>query len=474
VPSRLGARRQSDASEHQSRLLHRPSKALPTLPGTREPVDGQAQHPAANRLPVRQRASQAGTQSVSARKCNRGCCAAIAGAAKGTGSPELLANGPQSAPRMIPRVIDVDLPGVWNDKCSARRGMRRTTVQVVLSTEEFELFRQLLWRESGLYVGAGRQEFFRLAVVDRVAALAASSFREYYEFITSCPEGQREIQSLIDAVTVGETYFFRNERQFDWLRMRLLPQLVQQRPSGSKVLNVWSAGCATGEEPYSLAIALLESLPFPENWQISILASDVNQKFLEQAAEGVYGSRAVRLVPPAWLNKYFRRQDGNWHVKDELKRIVRFTYHNLSADPFTLPGMQDLEILFCRNVMIYFPLPTATAIVSQLADCVNTGGRLFLGDTETLWQISDRFTPEPFSRAVVYRKGVDRPGADTAPFILFQESIGQPTAASVAQPLRKQRPQVPARALGAPESGGWLATPGGCSDWPGASAAPGC
>jgi len=272
-----------------------------------------------------------------------------------------------------------------------------------LSPREFELFQRLLIEESGLFFDSERQSLLRSGLDARMAERDIGSVDEYYQFLRYNPEGSLEIKSLIDLVTIGETYFFRNEPQFAVLREHLFPAIAIERPNGWKTLRIWSAACSTGEEPYSIAMMLLETLPNPETWEISILATDVNRDHLQRAQEAVYGMRSVRNVPLEWREKYFIERDGGYVLKDIVKRMVRFEYHNLVKDSFAQPGMQDVDFLFCRNVTIYFSLETTRQVMEQFAQCLHRNGHLFIGDAETLWQVCDKFSPVEFPHTFVYR-----------------------------------------------------------------------
>jgi len=281
-------------------------------------------------------------------------------------------------------------------------------VIVDLATREFELFQTLLLEESGLFFEMDRQGLLRSALTDRMTARQIKTPHEYYQLVRNPVDGPGEIKALIDLVTVGETYFFRNQPHFDALRRSILPQLIEQRLSGSRSITIWSAACSTGEEPYSLAMLLLETLPHAESWNISLLATDVNREHLRRAREAVYGARAVRNVPPAWLEKYFEQRDGSHFLREQVKRLVRFGHHNLVRDPYSLPGMQHVDLVFCRNVTIYFTLDVTRRVMGHFAECLADGGCLFIGDAETLWQVSDKFAPVEFPHTFIYQHATRR------------------------------------------------------------------
>ncbi len=272
-----------------------------------------------------------------------------------------------------------------------------------LSKPDFELFQRLLVDEIGIHFDHERQGLLRVRLGERMAARRIQSVREYFDLIQSVPEGRHELRTLVDLVTVGETHFFRNQAQFDALTKQLLPALIRERAGRDQRIAIWSAACSTGDEPYSIAIALLETLPNPETWNISLLASDVNRGHLKLAQEAVYGPRAVRNAPPVLRSKYFVEHHGSYALADSVKRLVHFRQHNLVKGDYAQPDMQQLDFIFCRNVIIYFPVEVIRRMLENLARCLAPGGYLFVGDAETLWNITDRFEPVEFPNAFGYR-----------------------------------------------------------------------
>ena len=286
-----------------------------------------------------------------------------------------------------------------------------------LSGSEFKLLQNLLVQESGLLVAADRQETLRSVLLERMEHHRFSTVGEYYRLLTSDLRNGAEIKCFIELLTIGETYFFRSFPQFHALEQKVLAPLIQERLRGPRTLTLWSAGCSTGEEPYSLAILLLETLPFPETWVISLLATDVNREAIKKAQQAVYSSRSVHDIPEPWLKKYFTRQGDKYHLHENVKRMVRFRYLNLAKDPFTQPGMRLVDALFCRNVMIYFPLDVTKRIIAQFREALCDGGYFFIGGAETLWQISDQFSQVEFANALLYRKENVTVTQDAEPFI---------------------------------------------------------
>lgn len=274
-----------------------------------------------------------------------------------------------------------------------------------LSTEDFSLFQRLLIETSGLYFPIDRSQPLHLALWERIQRRGYESYREYYQFLKFHPEGRFELRELLDLITIGETYFFRNKAQFEVLLRYVLPEIVQRKrniPCPS--LRVWSAGCSGGDEAYSIAIAILESGLLEEGWEISILGTDINRNALKRAKEGVYKERNISQLPRDYLDKYFDLQGTTYRLKDRVKAMVQFEYHNLVSDPYIHDGMREIGILFCRNVIIYFESQTTQRVMEHFYNCLSPMGYLFLGHTETLWQISDKFERVEFPQAFIYQK----------------------------------------------------------------------
>jgi len=308
----------------------------------------------------------------------------------------------------------------------------------ILSDAEFKVFQNLLIQESGIYIAVDRQETLKLVIAERMEFNRLTSVVDYLRLLTKDLRQGVELKCFIELLTIGETYFFRCLPQFHALQQKVLIPLIHERFSTSRTLTLWSAGCSTGEEPYSLAISLLETLPAPETWTISLLATDVNREAIRKAQIGVYNARSVHDIPPAWLKKYFTLQGNKYSVHEKVKRMVHFEYFNLAKDSFARPDRQGVDVLFCRNVMIYFPLTVTKRIIDHFYNALCEGGYFFIGGAETLWQISDRFTQVEVSDALVYRKeapaAIVGSGEKENPITLFA-GAGSPSCRRVSRSL---------------------------------------
>jgi chemotaxis protein methyltransferase CheR len=277
----------------------------------------------------------------------------------------------------------------------------------VLTDEEFARLRLLLSRAAGLVFDETRRESLAYSITERLRATGETSVSAYLDLVQS--SGSPERQELLDEVTIQETHFFRNPPQVRALRAHVVPELVRAAAAGTKRLRIWSAGCSTGEEPYTIAMLLRELLPSTAGWDVQVVATDVSAKALDAARAGTYGARSVQLATPEERSRFFTElPDGRYEVRPEVRELVTFTHHNLVTDPLPFAADERLDLVLCRNVTIYFSRETTRALVSRLHTGLRDGGYLFLGHSETLWQISDEFRLVALgsgdSAAYVYRR----------------------------------------------------------------------
>ena len=280
-----------------------------------------------------------------------------------------------------------------------------------LSDAEYAATAETLVRLAGLEFDHSRRAALSAIVRERVEACGRPDVVGYLDLVRS-PGGAAERQALLNAVTIQETHFFRNLPQIEALREAVLPELIERARTGRRPLTIWSAGCSTGEEPYTLAMVLLDLMGSADSVPVRILGTDVSSSALEVAERGVYSGRTVELADPAAARRWFEPgPNGTWTVRPEVRSLVEFRLQNLITDP---PPFAPAEVDFvvCRNVTIYFARDTTRALVQLFHRTMNHGGYLLLGHAETLWQISDAFSLVPVGEAFVYRKDVRpvRPG----------------------------------------------------------------
>jgi chemotaxis protein methyltransferase CheR len=230
--------------------------------------------------------------------------------------------------------------------------------------------------------------------------LGIRSGYEYYCLVKHSQGRLQELLSLLDILMICETSFFRNQPQFDLLKQVVLPELIDKKErAGARLIRVWSAGCSTGQEPYSAVIAMLETLPDPESWTIRVFASDLSFTALERAQCGIYREDQLKGIEEPAIARYFRTENGHYAVTDALKRRVIFDYHNLKHDN----GLRGLDMVFCRNVMIYFDTDEQRRLVTRFGNCLVPGGYLFLGHAESLQGLSNRFGMVHRNKGIAYR-----------------------------------------------------------------------
>jgi chemotaxis protein methyltransferase CheR len=300
-------------------------------------------------------------------------------------------------------------------------GSRPTT----LTAEQFGRLRDLLADYSGVYLDSARQRVLEVGLTQRL--YTTGDDLASYERRLSGAGGRDVLRQLAELVLNHETFFFRNVPHLRALREVLLPELHRRKPSSSPI-RIWSAGCATGEEPYSLAITALETLGTPLPRPIEIWATDLSEPALRRASAGVYRGRAIGNLPADLLQRYFRPQGDAYVVGEQLRSLVRFdTLNLLEAFPDRARGV---DMIFCQNVTIYFQLETCRRLIGRFYDCLPEDGLLFLGFSETLWNVFDRFRSQEVAGAYVYYKESEK---------LPPAAPSKPAATRQPQPVRASR-----------------------------------
>lgn len=266
----------------------------------------------------------------------------------------------------------------------------------------------LLYRHTGILVPGNRRPFVERRVLERMRATGAGTLPAYLGRLKADAEG--EVQLFVNAFTVNETYFFREEHQLRCLTASLLRPLTAGRAPDDPI-RIWSMPCATGEEPYSIAIWLLEHWPEVDDWEIEIVGSDIDTRALAAAEAGRYGARALMRLPPALVARYFIREEGPaggdvWRILPELRGSVRFTRRNL-VDAAGMAQEGRFDVVFCRNVLIYFDDASRRRAADILFSSLRPGGFLCLGHTESMARIPSRFRTRRFPDAIVYQRPED-------------------------------------------------------------------
>jgi chemotaxis protein methyltransferase CheR len=261
--------------------------------------------------------------------------------------------------------------------------------------------------------------------LERVVRSASKEFgaadpEAFIQWLLSSPLTREQIDILASHLTISETYFWREPAVFEALGEKILPELIRSREKGERRLRIWSAGCSTGEEPYSIAIALRRVLPAPDDWTITILATDINPRVLHKAAVGVYGQWSFRNAPQ-WLREgCFRpREDGKLEILPKIRKMVTFAYLNLAEDiyPSSLNNTNAMDVIFCRNVLMYFSPERAQQIGQSLHLSLVEGGWLMVGASELSQHLFPQFSAVHCRGTIVYRRGPESPEPAVAPSI---------------------------------------------------------
>jgi chemotaxis protein methyltransferase CheR len=274
---------------------------------------------------------------------------------------------------------------------------------IAVATELLVELAALLKERVGLHIRQDGHSALKIALSARLDELKASvpDVATYVRLLRS-ETGDDELRRLLPLVTVGKTSFFRDERQFRALEA-LFPSLLRRARGGGRPVSIWSAGCATGEEPYSIAMTAAETGGEPE--QVEILATDVNPEAVAFAARGGYDPRRVKDIPASLLERYFDRDGDQHHVRAHLRRFIRaIRTHNLVSTVFPRPEGGGWDVIFCRNVIIYFDTPTTQGVLTQFHNALAPGGYLFLGHAESLARVTSAFLPIRFQGAIVYQR----------------------------------------------------------------------
>jgi chemotaxis protein methyltransferase CheR len=275
-----------------------------------------------------------------------------------------------------------------------------------LSDPAYLKIRDLIYRTSGIYQPEEKLYLLASRCARRMSEIGVKTPAEYLEHLTRRGNQETELRLLLNEITIGETYMFRSPPQLEALRTVILPQLVSAKSAlGFRRLRLWSAGCSTGEEPYTLAMFLLEESPkLLAGWTFDILAIDLNDRSLATAKEGIYGEYALRNTTDLLRRKYFKPHDEKrLQVTDQLKSLVRFDRVNLNDDS-KMTFLKGMDLIFCCNVLIYFDLASKRRVIQHFYANLLPGGYLFLGQAESLHQVDSRFQLMHFPGAIGYWK----------------------------------------------------------------------
>ncbi|MEO0274674.1 MAG: protein-glutamate O-methyltransferase CheR [candidate division WOR-3 bacterium] len=276
------------------------------------------------------------------------------------------------------------------------------TDEIVISDQDFEKFKEYFYRKTGIMFDQSKRYFVDRRLIERIKATGHTCFKNYFIFLRFEASG-KELQNLINVLTVNETYFFREEYQFQTMVKRMLPEIISRKKKGD-LIRIWSIPSSTGEEPYSIAIYLLEHWKQLDQWDVEIISSDIDTEVIEKAKRGIYSERSVKSLPDDILKKYFNPLgNGYFKISDELISAVEFTRVNL-VDKFETKRYRGFDIVFCRNLLIYFDDASRKLAAENIYDALNPGGFVCLGHSESMSRISPIFQVRKFPEAIVYQK----------------------------------------------------------------------
>ncbi|MBW6468814.1 MAG: tetratricopeptide repeat protein [Coriobacteriia bacterium] len=309
-----------------------------------------------------------------------------------------------------------------------------------LTAEQGERFREYIHEHSGIHLDDGRTDALRISLMTRATRFCHESLDHYYELLVA---DEAEFRELMNLITINETSFFRFPAQFDALRTFVVPEILDTRSPALGSFRTWSAGCSTGEEPYSIAMTLLDAGIDSLGHHAEVLGTDVSTHALERAKAGIYTPRSLLNVPHEIVTRYFEPTATGHRVTDPVRDVVDFRYQNLIKEPYPSALMGNWDVIFCRNVTIYFRIESTRRVVESLFERLNPGGYLFIGHSETLTGISDRFETVEVGGVFLHRK----PTAAVRVSVPERPQSARAVAAAGA-------PQFPARAVepGAPAS----------------------
>jgi chemotaxis protein methyltransferase CheR len=291
-------------------------------------------------------------------------------------------------------------------------------VATQLSEPELKLLQALVYQECGMHFDERRAHFLQDRLQRRLKECRLDSFYSYYRLLIS-QEGKQELSRLLENLTVNETSFFRNKAQLDLFHKHILDEILRAKQArGEMFLRVWSAGCSTGQEPYTIAMMVADSLAYqhlrspasvenvwpkpliPSPWKVEILASDINYQVLRAGQEGIYAEHHMNSVDYNYRLRYFDKVGERYAIKKALKEFIHFDFHNLKTE--YLPQRND--VIFCRNVMMYFDEAEQRRLVEKFARCLNPGGYLLVGHAESLLGLTDKFTMIYKDSGTAYQK----------------------------------------------------------------------
>ncbi len=274
---------------------------------------------------------------------------------------------------------------------------------ITIGDAEFDRICDFLYRRTGMIFGEVKRHYVDRRLRERIEASGHDSFRDYFTMMLADTD---EYERLVSSFTINETYFYREEYQFRCLTTSVLPLVTQHKRRGDTI-RLWSLPCATGEEPYSIAIWLLENWASVDDWQVEIVGSDIDTTALRTAAAGLYGARSLMRLPTSVTDRYFTRaEDGHFQLIPDLCSSIRFTRVNV-MDRAAMAAHGRFDVILCRNMLIYFDDKSRREAIGNMYDCLVDGGFIFLGHAESMSRVSSLFQVRRFDETILYQKNTE-------------------------------------------------------------------
>lgn len=284
--------------------------------------------------------------------------------------------------------------------------------EYLMSDEEFRLVRDLVYDHCGIFFNNESKYLLEKRLSRRLVLLNLASYKDYYHLLKYDIRKDQELSDLMDLLTTNETYFFREDFQLKAFTDEIIPEVVAlKEKKGDRTLRIWSAGCSTGEEPYTIGM-LLMGISRLRGWRVEIIGTDISQRVLQQARKGVYGKSSFRATDTKYVERFFREENGNYRINDEIRELVTISQLNL-FDHRRLALLGNMDIIFCRNVIIYFDLPAKKKVIETFHNSLHPSGFLLLGHSESLMNISTLFTLRHFKNDMVYQRPLPASGGQT-------------------------------------------------------------
>jgi len=275
---------------------------------------------------------------------------------------------------------------------------------ITISEEDFSKFKEFFYRKTGMQFENSKRYFVDKRLIERIEATNSGSFRSYFVMLRFETTGE-ELQKLVNLMTVNETYFFREEYQFKCLVDSILPEIVRKKKDDSPI-RIWSVPSSSGEEAYSIAIYLLEHWSGIDRWDVEIISSDIDTEIISQAKKGHYSPRSVQHLPDKILQKYFTYKNEGYQICRDLQQAVEFTRVNI-MEPLEVRSYRNMDVIFCRNLLIYFDDVSRRYAAEMFFDAMKAGGFVCLGHSESMSRISSLFRVCKFPEAIVYQKPLE-------------------------------------------------------------------